>query len=313
MRVFVAGATGAVGRPLVPMLVEKGHEVLGLARSAGAAEEIAGLAGTPVTADALDREAVVAAIARVRPEAVVHQLTAIPSPLDPKHIDAEFRLTNRLRTEGTRNLLDGWRAAGGRLFVAQSIAFAYDPEGRGLRTEDDPLWRRPPRTFAGILEAIRDLESRVTAAGGAVLRYGHLYGPGTQLADDGANTARVRAGRFPVVGSGEAVFSFTHVDDAAGAAVRALETGVRGVFNVVDDDPAPVREWLPELARQLGAPAPGHVPTAAAEETSGEWGVAYLTRLAGASNARARQAMGWRPIHPSWRRAMVAQSAGGRH
>ena len=311
MRVFVAGATGAIGRPLVQMLVQAGHETFGLARSNAAAKQVRRLGATPVSADALDREALVAAIAEVRPEAVVHQLTAIPQALDPKRIDVQFELTNRLRTEGTRNLLEGWRAAGGRLFVAESIAFAYDPEGEGLRTEHHPLWRRPPRTFEDILAAVRDLEAQVGDAGGAVLRYGHLYGTGTRLAGDGGTTGQVRQGRFPVVGSGGAVFSFTHVEDAAGAAVRAVEAGARGVFNIVDDDPAPACEWLPELARQLAAPAPGQVPVAQALEAVGEWGVAYQTELVGASNARAKQEVGWRPIHPTWRTAMVPEPAGG--
>jgi nucleoside-diphosphate-sugar epimerase len=310
MKVFLAGATGVIGRRLVPVLLEAGHEVVGLARSPEAADQVSRLGASPAIADALDRQAVVAAIAEVRPDAVVHQLTAIPSALDPKRIGAQFELTNRLRTVGTRNLLDGAHAVGAGRFIVQSIAFAYDPSGDELKTEEDPLWRRPPRQFARIVDAVRALESATAAAGGTVLRYGHLYGPGTAYATDGTTAAQVRDHRFPIVGGGTAVFSFTHVDDASRAVASALEADPGGVFNIVDDDPAPVREWLPEYARRLGAPAPSHVPSLLALLAVGGYGVAYLTRLRGASNARAKRVMGWSPIHPSWRSAMVEGAVG---
>jgi nucleoside-diphosphate-sugar epimerase len=305
VKVFLAGGTGAIGRRLIPMLLEDGHEVIGLARSPEAADQVSRLGVSPAIADALDRNAVVAAIEEARPDAIVHQLTAIRSPLDPKRIDSQLAPTNRLRTEGTKNLLEGARAAGATRFVTQSIAFAYDPSGEGLKSEEDSLWQRPPRRFAPVVDAVRSMESAVTDAGGTVLRYGHLYGPGTAFAADGTTAARVRDHQFPIVGGGTAVFSFTHVDDAAGATLEALRAGIGGIFNVVDDDPAPVREWLTEYARLLGAPAPGHVSTLVARVGAGEYGVAYLTQLKGASNAKAKRLLGWTPIHASWRSAIV--------
>lgn len=308
MKVFVAGATGVVGRRLLPMLTESGHEVVGLARSPQTADQVRGFGGTSVLADALDRSSVLAALEEAEPDAVVHQLTAIPPAIDPSRIDVQFELTNRLRTEGTRNLLDGAKAVGARRFVAQSIAFAYEPTGGAVKSEDDPLWDQPPREFAGIVDAIRTLERDTVAAGGTVLRYGHFYGPGTSRAADGSTVAQIRAGQLPIVGGGTAVFSFTHVDDAAGAVVAALTArDPAGVFNIVDDDPAPYSEWLTELARQLDAPAPGEVPVEAVRERIGGYGVAYATQLRGANNSRAKEILNWTPIHPSWRSTMVEE------
>jgi nucleoside-diphosphate-sugar epimerase len=309
MRVFVAGGTGVVGRRLLPMLVESGHEVVGLARSPQTADQVRGAGARPVVADALDRSAVIAAIEEAKPDAVVHQLTAIPPGLDPSRIDVQFELTNRLRTEGTHNLLDGAKAVGAHRFVAQSIAFAYEPTGGAVKSEDDPVWDRPPREFAGIVDAIRTLERDTVAAGGTVLRYGHFYGPGTSRAADGSTIAQIRAGQLPIVGGGTAVFSFTHVDDAAGAVVAALTApDPAGIFNIVDGDPVPCSEWVTELARQLGAPAPNEVPVEAVRERIGGYGVAYSTQLRGASNARAKEVLNWTPIHPSWRSTMVEET-----
>jgi nucleoside-diphosphate-sugar epimerase len=408
MRVLVAGATGVLGRQLVPLLAAAGHEVVGLARTcpgptpdrpvgptpdrpvgptpdrpvgraldrpagptpdrpvgraldrlaglapdrpvgraldrpaglaldrpaglafdrpAGLAfDRLAGLAlegpGGPggtraagqvldrvrmVAVDALDRAAVGAAVRAAAPDAIVSVLTAIPAEIDPKRMAHQFQLTNRLRTEGTRNLLEAAAAVGVRRFVAEGLAYAYDPRGAGLADEDEPLWRNPPAQFASSVRALADLERRTRDAGGLVLRFGHLYGPGTIYAPDGSLVRQVRAGKMPVVGRGAATFSFTHTRDGAAAVLAALTTDVTGALNIVDDDPALVAEWLPALATLLGAPAPGHVPAALARLAVGGWGVAFMTRLRGAANTRARQSLDWQPQHPSWRDGFRAE------
>jgi len=300
MRILVAGATGVIGRQLVPMLAAAGHDVVGLARS----DRRASPGQRLVLADALDRAGLVAAVREVAPDAVVHLLTAIPQDVDPRHVARDFALTNRLRTEGTRNLL---AAAPGARFVAQSITFLYR-QGPGAADEDSPLWTDPPAARWPVFEAARDLERQTTAAGGLVLRFGALYGPGTSFALDSPMVARLRARRFPVVGDGGGVFSFTHTHDAASAIMAALDrTGVVGVLNVVDDDPAPVRAWLPELARMLGAPAPRRVPALLVRLLAGGYAVALLTKLRGADNARARRLLDWRPRYPSWRAGFAAE------
>jgi nucleoside-diphosphate-sugar epimerase len=292
MKVLVAGANGAIGRSLLPLLESAGHEVFGFSRS-----------GSPpiLAVDALDRVAVSAMMREIAPHAVVNMLTAIPARLHPRRMAAEFALTNRLRTEGTRNLLDAARDSGVRRLIGQGLAYAYEPSGTGIANEDEPLWRCPPRQFAPVLTALRELEASTTQAGGTVLRLGHLYGPGTMFASDGSFTADVRAGKVPLVGGGASVFSFIHVDDVATAVLAALDREIRGVLNVVDDDPTPIREWLPRMAELLHAPLPRRVPTVLARLAAGAWGVAYLAALRGADNARARLALDWRPRHRSWR------------
>jgi nucleoside-diphosphate-sugar epimerase len=308
MRVLVAGATGVIGRRLVPLLTSAGHDVVGIARSHGdraTAVEQAGAA--VVVADALDRPALARAVHDAAPEAVVHILTAIPADISPRRLAGNFALTNRLRTEGTRNLLDAAAQAGARRVITQGIAFAYDPHGAGLADEDAPFWRRPPAPFAPVLDALRELERLTRQARGLVLRFGHLYGPGTAFASDGAFVRQVRAGKVPIVGSGAATFSFTHAHDAAAAIVAALATDSTGALNVVDDEPATVRSWLPTLAGILRAPAPRRVPAALARLAVGGWGVAYMTRLRGADNARARDILDWRPRYASWREGFAAE------
>jgi nucleoside-diphosphate-sugar epimerase len=258
--------------------------------------------------DALDRAAVAAAVREVAPDAVVNMLTAIPARLHPRRAAAELAPTNRLRTEGTRHLLDAARAAGVRRVIGQGLAYAYAP-GPGLANEDEPLWRRPPRAFAPALAALRALEAATTHAGGTVLRLGHLYGPGTMFAPDGSFTADLRARRVPLVGSGASVFSFIHVDDVATAVLAALDRDVPGVLNVVDDDPAPIRDWLPAAAALLHAPPPRHLATVLARLAIGGWGVTYLDGLRGADNARARLALDWRPRYRSWRAGLAHELA----
>jgi nucleoside-diphosphate-sugar epimerase len=310
MRVFVAGATGAIGRQLVPRLVAAGHEVHGMTRHQSKRAMLDELGAVPVVADALDPDQVAEAVGGARPEVIVHQLTAIGA-LDMRHFDRDFALTNRLRTEGTDHLLSAGQAVGVRRFVAQGIAGygAYVHTGGPVKSEEDPLDPTPAREMRETLAAIRHLEEAVLAARwteGIVLRYGAFYGPGTSMAPDGEQSELVRRRRFPLVGDGGGVWSFIHVADAAEATVAAVEHGSRGVYNVVDDDPAPVAEWLPELARELGARKPMRVPRFVGRLFAGEAGVMMMTELRGASNAKAKRELGWHPAHPSWRRRFEA-------
>jgi nucleoside-diphosphate-sugar epimerase len=310
MRVFVAGATGAIGKQLVPRLVAAGHEVHGMTRSEAKRGMLHDLGAVPVVADALDPDQVAEAVGSARPDVIVHQLTAIPADLNLRHFDRDFALTSRLRTEGTDHLLSAGQAVGVRQFVAQSNgAFLYERTGGPVKSEEDPLDHAPPREMREASAAIRHLEKAVLGAGwteGIVLRYGAFYGPGTSMAPGAEQIEMVRRRRFPVVGDGGGVFSFIHVGDAAEATVAAIERGRRGVYNVVDDDPAPIAEWLPVLARELGAKKPRHVPRFLARMLAGEAGVVMMTELRGASNAKAKRELEWRPAHPSWRQGLVA-------
>ncbi len=305
MRVFVAGGAGVVGSRLIPALVEAGHEVSAGTRSEGRAEEISALGAEPVVADALDPEAISSAVSGVRPEAVIHQLTAIPSRLNPRHPERDFALTNRLRSEGTDNLLAAARAAGARRFLAQSFAgWPFAREGGPVKEEDAPYTTDPPPKLVTMLDAIRHLESVVPAAEGIegiVLRYGFFYGPGTSVAPGGSVVADVRKRRMPVVADGAGIWSFVHIDDVAAATVAALERGRPGIYNVVDDDPAPVSEWLPALAEAAGARPPRRVPGWLARIAAGPHAVVMLNEIRGASNAKARRELGWEPRHSSWR------------
>jgi nucleoside-diphosphate-sugar epimerase len=305
MNVLVAGATGAIGRRLIPLLVEAGHSVAGTTRKPGRVASIRAVGAEPLVVDALDTAAVVAAVRSVRPEVVVHELTAIPARLNVRKFDREFDLTNRLRTEGTDNLLAGARAAGARRVVAQSFAgWPYARQGGPVKNEEDPLDLNPPAALARTLEAIRHLESAVLggkAMEGVVLRYGAFYGPGTSLGESGSILEDIRRRRFPIVGSGGGVWSFLHVDDAALATLTAIERGAPGIYNIVDDDPASVSEWLPALAAAVGAPPPRHVPGFVGRLAVGEHGVMMMTEIRGASNAKARRELGWRPAWRSWR------------
>ena len=305
MRVFVAGATGAIGRPLVRQLVEAGHDVTGTTRSGDRAELIRADGGDPVVVDALDREALLSAVAEVRPDAVIHQLTQIPPDINPRKMAAQFEVTDRLRTEGTHNLVDAARAAGARRLIAQSIAFAYRMDGQAdePKTEGDPLMAdEAPATFRRTVRAVAQLERTVLDAGGLVLRYGYFYGPGTSYAaSDGATAARVRKRGFPIVGDGGGVFPFIHVDDAAAATVAALDRGDPGVYNVVDDEPAPLREWMPVYAEAIGAKPPRRVPKLAARIAAGKMAAEGATKMRGASNEKAKRELGWEPRWSSWR------------
>ena len=305
MRVFVAGATGAIGKQLVPRLVAAGHEVHGMTRKESKQAMLRELGAVPVVADALDPDQVADAVGMAKPEVIVHQLTAIGA-VDTRHLDRDFALTNRLRTEGTDYLLSAGQAVGVQRFVAQGVATfgAYARTGGAVKSEEDPLDPSPVREMRGVVNAIHHLEAAVLGATwteGIVLRYGAFYGPGTSLARGEEQFELVRKRKFPVVGDGGGVWSFIHVADAAEATVAAVERGSRGVYNVVDDDPAPVAEWLPALAKTLGAKTPMRVPRFVGRVFAGEAGVVMMTELRGASNAKSKRELGWRPEHPSWR------------
>ena len=303
MRILLAGATGVIGRQTVPVLTGAGHQVIGLANAP------ARLPGAEVVAaDALDPTAVAKAVRAADPDVIVHMLTAIPDPIDPRHLARDMALTNRLRTQGTANLL---AAAGDARLIAQGVAYAYDPAGSPVKDEDAPLWRHPPAQFAPVLDALRAMEHQVGAAGGLVLRLGQLYGPGSSYGRDGGFTRQLRAGKVPVVGDGGAMFSFTHAHDAATAILAAVERPIADVLNVVDDQPTLVRDWLPEMAAMLGAPAPRHVPAWPARLFVGGWGVAFMTGLAGASNLRARERLDWKPTYSGWRDGLAAELPAG--
>ncbi len=309
MRVFVAGATGAIGLQLVPRLVAGGHEVHAMTRSASKQPVLREFGAVPVVADALDPSQVAEAVARARPEVIVHQLTAIPARLDLRHFDRDFALTNRLRTEGTAHLLSAGQAVGVRRLVAQSYFGGYARTGGGVKSETDPLDPAPVRKMRGTVEAVRQLESAVLGADwtvGIVLRYGGFYGPGTSLAADSEQVEMIRKGRFPLVGNGGGVWSFIHIADAAEATVAAVERGSRGVYNVVDDDPAAVAVWLPVMAEKLGARKPMRAPRLIGRLFAGEVGVVMMTELRGASNAKAKRELDWSPAHPSWRQGLAA-------
>lgn len=309
MRVFVAGATGAIGRPLVRRLVAAAHDVHGTSRSQSRAESVRADGGEPVVVDALDRDALVRAVVAARPDAVVHQLTQIPPDVNPRNLGQQFEMTDRLRTEGTRNLVDAAREAGARRIVAQSVAFTYRPTGEpGLNHENDPLvGSDAPKDFRRTAESIGALERLVLEAGGLVLRYGYFYGPGTAYAaSDGSIAARVRKRGFPIIGDGAGVYPFIHVDDAAAATVAAVARGAPGVYNVVDDDQAPMRVWLPAYAEAIGAKPPRTVPVMASRIAAGEWVTLGATKGRGASNEKARRELSWEPRYRSMSDGLAA-------
>lgn len=313
MRVFVAGATGAIGRPLLERLAAGGHAVTAMTRSAERAGTLRAQGHDAVVCDAFDAPAVHAAVAAARPEVVVNQLTALSAPFNPRRYEAWVAGTNRLRAEAAPILVEAACAAGARRVVAQSISFISAPRGPLVTSERDPAWTDAPEPIRGAVLCALALERAVTAAAGLeglVLRYGYFYGPGTAYGRDGEILAEVRRRRFPVVGSGEGRFSFVHVEDAADATVLALSPGATGVYNVVDDDPAPMREWLPALAEAAGAPRPLRVPAFVARLAAGRHSVLYATVQRGASNAKARAELGWVPAHPSWRTGFPATLGG---
>jgi nucleoside-diphosphate-sugar epimerase len=305
LRIFIAGASGTLGRRLVAQLVARGHHVTGTTRSR--ADALRALGAEPVVVDPLDADALREAVVRAEPDVVVHQLTALASLGMTRNFDKAFAVTNRLRTEGTDNLIAAARAAGARRLVWQSYAgWPYAPAGAPVKSEDDPLDPEPPADARQSLAAIRYLEHAVLESGleGVVLRYGGFYGPGTSLDEGGEHRELIRKRRFPIGGAGTGVWSFVHIDDAAAATVAAIEGSATGVFNVVDDDPAPTAEWLPVLAHQLGAPAPRRLPGWLVRLAAGPPAYSLMMRQRGASNAKARRELGWTPAH-SWRQGFA--------
>jgi nucleoside-diphosphate-sugar epimerase len=303
MRIFVAGATGAVGQHLVPALVRAGHQVTATTRSDAKATALRDQGATPAVVDGLDRDAVLRAVADAKPDVIVHQMTSLASMRSFRKFDQEFAVTNQLRTAGTDYLLEAAEASNVRRFIAQSyIGWNNARTGSMIKTEEDPLHQDPIPGTRQSLQAIRHVEQVVPAAGGIVLRYGSFYGPGASevLLDV------VRKHRMPLVGSGAGVWSFTEITDAAAAAIAAISAGEPGVYNVVDDDPAPVSEWLPYLAECLRAKRPVHVPAWLGRLLAGEVILAQMTQVRGSSNAKAKRDLAWRPAYPSWREGFPA-------
>lgn len=306
MRVLVAGATGAVGSRLVPLLLSADHQVVGTARSEARLEPLRAAGAEGVVMDGLDPGSVRAAVESAAPDVVVHQLTALSAISgDFRRFDEEFAVTNRLRTEGTDSLLAAAVAAGARRFVAQSYTgWPNERTGGPVKTEEDPLTEAPGKEAVRSLRALMHLERAVTGTpgvDGVVLRYGTFYGPGQAVSHTGAVADLVRRGRFPVVGGGTGMWSFMHVEDAATATAAAVDRGAPGVYHVADDDPAPVAEWLPYLAEQLGGRRPMRVPAWVARPLLGELGTAMMTTVRASSNAKARRELGWEPRFASWR------------
>ena len=310
-RVFLAGASGVVGEPLVAQLLEAGHDVTGMTRREEKAEAIRAAGADAVVCDVYEPDGLSAAVAAAKPEVVIHQLTALPWKLDPRQ-KGVFDANNRIRREGTRNLVAAAQAAGARRFVAQSIAFVYAPVGGWVKSEDDPLIEGAAGDIGDTVDAVSELERQVLEADGLdglVLRYGWFYGPGSSYADDGYQAQEIRKRRFPIIGDGAGTFSFVHVEDAAAAAVVAAERGAPGVYNVCDDEPAAIREWLPVAAEALGAKKPFRVPAFLARLVAGKAIVGQAAGMRGATNAKAKAELGWQPAHPSWRDGF-AQSLG---
>lgn len=311
MKIFVAGATGAVGTQLVPMLVANGHHVLGMTRSASKREQVRRLGALPVVADALDTDAVGRAVGEAEPDVIVHQLTAIPARLNMRNFDREFALTNRLRTEGTDNLLSAGHAIGVKRFVAQSNgAVPYAAVGATVKNEDAPFHRDPPKSLRTTLDAITHLEEAVMSARWTepvVLRYGWFYGPGTAVSLEplGSQIELIRKRQYPIIGSGAGVWSFIHVYDAATATVAAIEGGPAGIYNVVDDEPVPASVFLPMLAEAVGAKPPRRVPRWLGRLAAGDVAVMAMTELRGAANHKAKRDLNWRLRYPTWRQGFV--------
>ena len=309
MRVFVAGSTGAVGKFLVPHLVQNGHEVVALVRDAQKAKALEVMGAQVALADALNKEELTAAIRRTEPEVIIHQLTALTGVGNFKKLDEEFALTNRFRTEVTDTMLVAARLAGTRRFIAQSFCgWPFAREGGPVKTEEDPLDPNPPASFSKILAAIRYLEDTVrktTNLQALALRFGFFYGPGTGIAKDGLIVELVRKRRLQIVGDGAGIWSFIHISDVARATVAAVSHGDPGIYNVVDDEPAPVSTWLPALAEAVGAKPPYKVPVWLGKLAIGGSGVSMMTKIRGGSNAKTKRELGWQLDYPSWRRGFV--------
>jgi nucleoside-diphosphate-sugar epimerase len=304
VRILLAGATGVIGRPLVPRLVEDGHTVVGITRSPESAGPLREMGAEPVVCDVFDAERLREAAVSVRAEVVIQHLTDLPQDLNPRNLVRAYEANDRLRSEGSRNLLAAAAEAGARRYIAQNVCFIYAREGEPVKDEDAPLYTDAPAPFDRTMRISEEMERRIVQAealDGLVLRFGFWYGPGTTYASDGYIAEQVRKRRFPLVGDGSGIFSFVHVDDAVEATIAALDRGAAGAYNVCDDDPAPMREWLPAYAEALGATPPRRVPRWLARLVVGRFTSSMATELRGASNAKAKRELGWEPRYPSWR------------
>jgi nucleoside-diphosphate-sugar epimerase len=279
-----------------------------MTRSASKQAMLRELGAVPVVADALDPDQVADAVGRAKPDVIIHQLTALAGK-GFRGLKQRIEMTNRLRSEGTDHLLSAGQAVGVQRFVAQSNAALYARTGGPVKTEEDPLDTTPPRKQREATAAILHLEEAVLGAAwteGIVLRYGGFYLPGAGMGPGGETHELIRKRQFPLVGDGRGVWSFIHLGDAAEATVAAVEHGSRGVYNIVDDDPAPVAEWLPTLTRMLSGKKPRRLPPFVVRLVAGEFGVLMMTEARGASNAKAKRELGWSPAHPSWRQGFAA-------
>ena len=304
MNIFIAGGTGAIGRFLVPLLVNARHKVTALARSADRASQLAQMGAVPVVGDVYDKARLARLVAESEAEIVIHQLTAFGTKTGDPYAE-----TIRVRIEGTHSLIAAARAARARRFIAQSISFMCSPLGSGLTNEETPLYLDALPAVRALAEAIASLEHQTLNASGmsgTVLRYGWFYGPGTSWDPDGFIPRAIRARTYPIVGAGAGEYSFINLRDAAAATLRVLAQGATGIYNIVDDSPVRLSEWLPCVANLLGAPAPGHEDVASARKRIGDMRVYYLNEQRGASNAKARRELNWRPAFPSWRAGFEA-------
>ncbi len=305
MKVFLAGATGAIGRRLVPQLVEAGHEVIATTRSKEKLSALYDLGAEPVLCDVFDAGRSGSVIARAEPDAVINELTDLPQSLNPRKLKEYYAANNRVRREGTRNLLSAALGVGVRRFLVQGAAYWYAPTGGPVKTEAAPLYLDAPTPIGPAVETINEVEEAVLSAeglDGIVLRYGFFYGPGTWYAKDGDVGRQVRKRRYPMIGQGEGTYSFIHVDAAASATVAALERARPGVYNVDDDDPATATEWMPIYAEALGAKRPPRIPAFVARMIAGDALVRWMLGLRGASNEKVKRELGWHPQYESWRR-----------
>jgi len=309
MKIFVTGGTGAIGKFLLPQLLDKGHEVVALTRSPDKAVLIEQVGANAVIADPLDKQQLTAAVRRAEPEVIIHQLSALKDAGNFRKFDQEYALTNRFRTEVTDTLLAAARTIGTRRFIAQSYCgWPYAKKGGPIKTEEDPLDPKPPQNFTKTLAAIKYLEEKMRSVSfldGVALRYGSFYGPGNAIGKGGTVWKMVRKRRLPIVGGGGGIWSFIHISDAAGATVAAVTNGPPGIYNIVDDEPAPVSKWLPALAKAIGAKPPYRIPHWLGELTIGKEGVSMMTSIRGGSNAKAKQELHWTPIYPTWRIGFV--------
>ena len=314
MRVFLAGATGAIGRRLMPRLIEAGHQVTAITRREERLAGLCELGAEPVLCDVFDAGRLGTVVARAEPDAVINELTDLPQSLNPRKLATYYAANNRVRREGTKNLLSAAHGAGVRRFIVQGAAYWYAPTGGPVKTEEAPLYLNAPAPIGPAVETISEVEDAVLSAEGMegiVLRYGMFYGPETWYAKDGDVGRQVRKRRYPVIGHGEGTYSFIHVDDAASATVAALERARPGIYNVVDDEPAAAAEWMPVYAQALGAKRPPRAPAFLARLIAGDALVTWMLGLRGASNEKIRRETGWHPRYESWRRGFFEDVAAG--